>query len=769
MRLDVSKKFLIMSLIIVQNGYASDPSRDLKTEQRLGRAHVEFRDKLREQMVAICSNPNLKALQADKEKMMKTIIGNLFATPVAPECSQVNCDSTLFSERLVDCNKVFACSNDAKELTCMTSNKERLDFSLKKIDAKTYEDFAQFYLEKNSKYPTYLAKKNPALFKCDVTQLKISDSKTIKQPELSESDFKSFEDADRVLAELPESDKYKTELESITNEHDFKKFLLGNFYSIESKNERRFLGYMLKRRESTFENFKLSDYVVNGKIDLPKVQNILEQRFANFHCGVREQLADRLSAAQSGIFPPITMKDQELIGEIMRFKNIRQSDATKSNDFNGQIATMTQACLLESAALESFINTDRSVEAPSQNRNVNQLSSHAFAEMLGIDPLDANGQKNESLVYTESSASQSSGNYAVSSDEVDRSQIQTSSIKDLPSIEKSGNSIESIARSMNDFQYPMGQNSQQQSFNHIFDSNYNAGIFNKDALKEESSSDDSSSKNPIFRPFEDLSREELTKLKEQTTKELSEKLAEESAAEKSVSPSAEATTTESAETALLKKRLAELEKRLQEKSDFDQKAETKTNFFAKNRNNLERRNRENFEKESRHQPTKNTESFASRAPASDSNIQSTSSVQSSTSANLKLVATKNNSNSASSQTEGEKTLIAANINPIMLDYIYQKISDNKEETFLLETTPGSFMEVIVKRDQDGKMLFDKNGKPVFDLKPAKDKSKFTNRKISSLPQDPAQIKRDLKETKSLESVTRQMELNKVLKGQHKGP
>lgn len=769
MKLNVSMKILFTSLIIMQNGNASDPNKIFKPEQRLERAHVEFREKLREQMVAICSNPNLKALQADKEKMMKTIIGNLFATPVAPECSQVKCDSTLFSERLVDCNKVFACSNDAKELTCMTSNKERLDFSLKKIDAKTFEDFAQFYLDKNSKYPTYLAKKNPALFKCDVTQLKISDSKTIKQPELSETDFKSFEDADRVLAELPEADKYKTELEKISTEQDFKNFLLGNFYSVESKNERRFLGYMLKRRENTFENFKISDYVNNGKIDLAKVQNVLEQRFANFHCGVREQLADRLSAAQSGIFPPITMKDQELIGEIMRFKNMRQTEATRNNDFNGQIASVTQACLLESAALESFVSTDRSIETPSQNRNANQLSSHAFAEMFGVDPLDSNGQKNESLIYTESSASQTSERYAVNNDEIDSSKLQTSTIKDLPNVDKGNSSIDGIARSMNDFQYQMGQGSQQQSFNHIFNSNYNAGVNGKDVAKEELPSEDLNSKTPFMRPFEDLSKDELSKLRDQTAKELSEKLAEEAASDKSTNSNTAAVVTENPETALLKKRLAELEKRLLEKSEFDQRPETKTNYFAKNRNNLERRQRENFEKESRSQATKNQESFANRAPANDAIVQNSNSGQSSASANLKFVATKNNSNNTSTQTEGESTLIAANINPVMLDYIYQKISDHNEEAFLLETSPGSFLEVIVQRDKDGKMLFDKNGKPVFDLKPAKDKTKFTNRKISSLPQDPAQIKRDLKETKNLESVTRQMELNRVLKGQHKGP
>lgn len=765
MKSNVLEKILVISLLLIQGVEASDPVKTEKAEALAQGASSEFKEKFREQMIAICSNPSLKALQADKEKMMKMIIGNLFATPVAPECVQVKCDTSLFKEKLVDCNKVFACSSEAKELTCMTKNKDRLDFSLKKIDPRTYEDFAKFYLEKTSKYPTYLARKNPNLFKCDISELKISPTKSLKQEELPESEYKSFEEADALLANGIDQERYKKEIDQITDEKGFKKFLLNNFYSVEQKNERRFLGYMLLQSNSTFKNFKLADYISDGKIHLNKVQIVLTQKFADFHCKIRSSVAERLIAAQAGNFPPLTMKDQELIGEIMRFKASRQTEGMDNLSFDTHVGNVAQACLLESAALEAFVGTDRSVEIPSEHNRRGQLSSHAFSEMFGVDPTNINGQENEVRLYTESSGASGGSSYGTTefyaSD--DGAKTQLSDLIDIEGPVQSGrnSAIANIANSMNDFQFQMGAKTPGPNFNHIFDSNYSPSLIGSEIAAAEkpdtviaNNDEGNSSKFSSPKAFSELSKEELTKLKEQTEKELLEKLAE-TGNQKSATGLVAAS--ENPETALLKKRIQALEESLREKNSLEG-SKSKTDYFAQARPNLEKR-KVSHEKESRSFQAKNSsDSYNSRAPASDLSSHSSVTVSNNNSAaNLKLITTKNAAGLNQNLTEGDKVVTAANISPEMLDYIYQKISDNNQETLILETSPGNFMEV----KQDDKKL-DKNGRPTLQLIPIQKKN-IGNRKISSLPATPEKIKRDLKETKGLESVTRQMELNKVLK------
>lgn len=756
-------KLFFIFIILAEASFAGESLKPIN-EFHIDRANTHFRNKFKEQMQAICSNPNLKALQEDKEQMMKMIIGNLFATPVAQECSQVKCDSSLFKTELVDCNMVFACSKEASELSCMPSNKSRLEFSLKNIDAKTYEEFAQFYLDKNSKYTAYLAKKNPELFKCDVSKFKISESKSIPSGVISEVDLKSFEEADKILHSTNDFEKYKDEISKIKSEHDFKKFLLDHFYSIDPKNERRFLGYMLKRKEATFPEFKVENYFTEGKINLEKVQNTLEQKFASTHCNVREKLSERLISASAKTFAPVTMNDQELIGEIMRFKNKRHADATKAEDYKTQMSNVTQACLLESVALESFLNTDRSIENPGTKRSVSQFSSHSFAEMFGVDPLDSTGQKNESRIYTESSGS--NGNSSIArDDEIDgKNLVQTSTIKDSADKEASS-SMEKVANSFNEFQNQIANNNQQTSFNHIFNSNFTAGAITKEQTKENEDNSDSATKTFGQRAFSDMTIEELNGLKEQTLKEIREKTGEQPEDKTAISsPDSAIKTNENPEVALLKKRLAELEKRLQDKNLASEKSnKTVNNFFAQNKNNSERKIKGSQENDAKRVQQTNIGDYSSaRSTAAESTNPTNNANSINSASNLKFTTTKSlavNSN----QSEGEKVLIAANINPTMLDFIYQKISDHNQEAFILETTPGMFVEVVIEKDKDGKILLDKNGKPIFSLLDTKDKNKLGNRKISSLPVSSDKSKRNLKETKNMDSVTRQLELNKLLK------
>lgn len=719
-------------------------------------------ERIREQMVAICSNPNLAALHSSKEQMMKTILATLLAPPVAPNCEMVKCDLNLFNDRALDCSKVFACSRLAKELTCMTKNTDRMSFSLKNIDPKTYEEFANNYLQNTSKYSLYLSNKKPEFFKCELGGLKISENKTLPEPELSEKEFQSFHEADKLIHNEIETKNFdKNEIESIKDQKSLKQFLTKHFYSSDPKNERRFLGYMLQRPNIFGNDFKLSDYLNDGKLYLGKIQDTLDLAYASSHCEIRKNISVRLQAALKGEFSPVTEKDRELIREIMRFKEMKRNDEdTINGNFDNKIGQITQACLLESAALESYLGVDRRIEEPTVGNLKNRAASYDFAQAFDVDPFNAGNISAEAESYTRSYSRSSFKSLGADYDEGDSSTIRSvESLKADPSISNQNNNVNNP---FNQFQaQPLSP--AVQSFNDIFNSmsdfsyipQKDTPLFDKKVADKDETSN--SIENFIPKPFEQMSYEDLIKLKDQTQKEIQDR---------NQSLSGELDTKDkvmaNAETSLLKKRLAELEKRLKERdqSNDDEKVAWKTNAG----NPFERKFRD-----SSRESHAFSDSQASKSPGSTNTSyalvpdQTTSNSATGQGLGLKLVTNKQSLSLGNQDySAGEQALVNAKINPIMLDYIYQTITANNLEAFILETSPGQFMEVTLDKGADGKPKLDKLGKPLFSLKPIKDKNKYGPRKISSLP-DPSKIKRSLKEIDDARALTRQMELNRLLK------
>ncbi len=759
-------------LYSIDNIYADNRIDTTKSSNPYDSIRKEFSKKIQEEMAAICANPNLKALQSDKELMMKSIMGKLLVSPVATSCDQVKCDSAIFSEKLIDCNKVFACSQVSKELTCMPKSNERLKFSMNNLKPEIFEEFSKFYLEKSSNFPLYLARKNPNLFTCDVKKLSYSNSKAAIKADLTEEEFISYQEADKLLTEVPNSSKYSEELGKIENEEDFKKFLLANFYSTNPKNERRFLGYMLSRKDTVFKEFKKENFIENGRLNLNKVQEEIEKKYASFFCDMRNKMSDRLISLQSGLFSPISMKDQALISEILHFKAKKQKSIEDAPNFEAKIEGINQVCLLESMTLESFVGTDRTVESGSLIGRNGQKSSHDFAMLIGVDPTDINGQANETRLYTGSSSG--SSNTTVDSDDSNAPKTKESSVVvsnsniDSTQNNNTASSIDGIAASLNDIQNQMNPKEAPNSFNQIFNANYKPNAIDSDnKIKDNPETDSSASLSN--RAFDDLSIEQLMKLKEQTQKEIQEKLQDKSPDKETDEPKNKLSNTDTGlseisklnpETVLLQKRLIELENRLKEKSLAESRPSASSYFKQAMGNNSKKKvaiaNRDNqINSSANNQYQRNPQHNETPANSASSNTNYNQ-------ANIKLTSTKSISGQ-NPQSVGEKTLVDANIKPEMLDYIYQEISGNKDGAFILETTPGTYVEVLVEKDKLGNPILDNFGKPVFKLKPTSDKSKFGDRKISSLPANSTYLKRELKETKDVDKATRQIELNKLLK------
>lgn len=711
------------------------------------------------QIMSICKSNTISPMPESSQRDLQNIIGQTYLPPVEKSCDNLKCDYTLTSGQDINCEKLVKCSDEMKELACTAKSKDRLAYSLQKIDDKTIEDFFKFYANNEDKYAQVLAQKKPGLFQCDVNTLKIDDKVIYTKPEIpaevanvliseSESTFKGFD-----------ATRFKDQIAQLKDQQSLSKFLIGNVFSNAVSRPNKAQGYLLRKANAFGRNFQIQNYVANGQINLDAVREVADKNYADHFCHRREKVLSKIKEFKNKSLTSVGGVDREVLRELLKYK--RHLTETLPKDKKAKVSPeklkeVSQLCLIELASKEAYFNLDRNVRTGKTDADA--ISSDAFMELLSLDTQNPNSKEQVQAMYEESNyRTESYGNYRAADDT--SSSMETldndKMVGELNVNEDSG-ALENIASSFDQIStgYP-GQNVVQNNSS-IF--SFPTQIPKTEAKKpeEKSNNEDNelaydSSKDRSENSSNDKALDELKKLREELAQEVAKSNAN---AQTQRSPASNATTTPADTSAqdTLKKRIQELEKRIAE-NDRDRRP---TNNWLDERPSFDGRSRmKSNSAEENSSSGSNDGAYNRSASAGSSNSgngfnNSSSSLPASSA--IKLVASK-----AQSNIDAFSSGAANSLTPQQLDLIYQKIGSSLEAPFLLETAPGVFVEVKALLDEAGKPKLGKDGKPLFSMSPAKDKEAKT--KIVEKPKDI----RDIKEARSAEAITRQMELNRLLK------
>lgn len=725
------------------------------------KAALKKLSKAQSQIMSICKSNTMSPMPEASQRVLQNIIAQTYLPPVETSCENLKCDQSLLQGQQINCEKMVKCSEEMKELACTAKSKDRLAYSLQKIDDKTLEEFFKFYANNEDKYAQVLAQKKPNLFQCDVNTIKLDDQFVYTKPVIPTEIASNLNSETESTFKMFDAEKFKAQIAELKDQQSLSKFVVGNIFNSTHSRPNKIQGYLLRKSNAFGKDFQLQKFVNNGQLNLDAIRDIADKNYADHFCHRREKVLSKIKEFKNKSLTNVGGMDKEILREFLKYK--RHIAETLPKEKHARLSAeklkeVSQLCHIELASKEAYFNLDRSIRTG--RTDADSISSDAFMELAGLDTQNPNSKEQVQAMYEESNyRTESYGNYRAADDS--NSSFDTldndKMVGELKGNEDSG-ALENIATSFD--QISTGYPGQNVTTNNSSIFSFPTQTPKTEAKKPEENSNNEENAIDGVDSFKDRSEiasndkalDEVKKLREELALEVAKSNA---LAQRSPASATSSVATDTSAQDALRKRILDLEKRI---SDNDKEKRT-ANTWLDDRPSFDGRSRGKSNSVDDNSSTSSNEGSYSRSNAVSNNSSSGSFTNNSplpSQSAIKLVSTK-----ASSNVDAFSSGAANSLTPQQLDLIYQKISAaSSEAPFVLETSPGVFVEVKVLLDESGKPRVGKDGKPLFSMLPVNAKDSLASKeKLAVKPKD----LRDIKEARSAEAITRQMELNRLLK------
>ncbi|MCK6593886.1 MAG: hypothetical protein L6Q33_01690 [Bacteriovoracaceae bacterium] len=722
------------------------------------KAALKKLSKAQSQIMSICKSNTMSPMPEASQRVLQNIIAQTYLPPVETSCENLKCDQSLLQGQQINCEKMVKCSEEMKELACTAKSKDRLAYSLQKIDDKTLEEFFKFYANNEDKYAQVLAQKKPNLFQCDVKTIKLDDQFVYTKPVVPTDIASNLNTETESTFKMFDADKFKAQIAELKDQQSLSKFVVGNIFNSTHSRPNKIQGYLLRKSNAFGKDFQLQKFVNNGQLNLDAIRDIADKNYADHFCHRREKVLSKIKEFKNKSLTNVGGMDKEILREFLKYK--RHIAETLPKEKHARLSAeklkeVSQLCHIELASKEAYFNLDRSIRTG--RTDADSISSDAFMELAGLDTQNPNSKEQVQAMYEESNyRTESYGSYRAADDSSSYDTISNDAMVGELNVNEDSGALENIASSFDQLStgYP-GQNVTSNSSSIFSFPTQLPKVENKKPEEKENNDDNEIAGIDSFKDRADASSndkalDEIKKLREELNQEIAKS---NSQIQRSPASSNAATqVTDSSAQDALRKRIQDLERKI---SDNNKEKRAEANNWLDDRPSFDGRSRSksnNFEDSS---TISSNDGSYSRSSAANNNVggsANNNTLSGQANSSLKLIATKS-ANSIDAFSSGAANSLTAQ----QLDLIYQKIGNSLEAPFVLETAPGVFVEVKALLDEAGKPKLGKDGKPLFSMSPVK--SKENKEKIASKPKDI----REIKEAKSAEAITRQMELNSLLK------